>query len=265
MHIPPLWFGTYQIPNETVTDLVLQAFEIGYRHIDTAQIYGNESGIGKAIAQTTLPREQYRLTTKVRINNYTAERCRSSVEQSLRNLHTDYLDLVLLHRPNTRVGHHEVLDTLMQLHQEGKVRHIGVSNFPIAQLEDALQHTWNQIFTNQIELHPHFDPMILRTYCQTNNILVSAYSPFAHGRIFDDVSLQQIAKKHTATIAQVALAWTLAISQWIVLPKASSYERLLENFWGSSLRLDDEDMQIIAHLPKDQRRCNPSFHPLRDE
>lgn len=265
MHIPPIWLGTYQIPNETVTDLVIQAFEIGYRHIDTAQRYENESGIGNAIAQNTLPREQYRVTTKVRINNYTAQRCRPSVEQSLRHLHTDYLDLVLLHRPNTRVGHHEALDALLQLKQEGKIRYIGVSNFPIVQLEDAIQHTWNQIFTNQIEMHPHFDPVKIRTYCQENNILVSAYSPFAHGKIFDDVSLKQIAEKHTATIAQVALAWTLAVSQWIVLPKASSPERLAENLQALHLSLDEEDMKTIAHLPKDQRRCNPSFHPLRDE
>jgi diketogulonate reductase-like aldo/keto reductase len=119
----------------------LQAFELSYRHIDTAQIYENETGIGKAIAQKTIPREEIRLTTKVRINNYTPDRCRASVEQSLRNLQTDYLDLVLLHRPNTRVGHHVALDALLQLQQEGKVRHIGVSNFPILQLEDAITHT----------------------------------------------------------------------------------------------------------------------------
>ena len=119
----------------------MQAFDIGYRHIDTAQIYDNEQGIGKAIHQTSLPRDHYRLTTKVRINNYTAERCRTSIEQSLRNLQTDYLDLMLLHRPNTRVGHHEALDTLLQIKQEGKIHELGVSNFPIAQLEDAITHT----------------------------------------------------------------------------------------------------------------------------
>lgn len=265
MNIPPIWLGTYQIPNETVTDLVLEAFDVGYRHIDTAQSYKNETWIGKAVQQTALPREHYWLTTKVRINNYTSARCRSSVEQSLRNLRTDYLDLVLLHRPNTRVGHHEAYDTLLQLKQEGKVRYIGVSNFPIAQLEDAIQHTWNQIFTNQIELHPHFDPIKVRTYCQEHHILVSAYSPFAHGRIFDDVILQQIAEKHHATTAQVALAWTLFVSQGVVLPKASSRDRLGENLWGLDLTLDAEDIATIARLPKDQRRCTPVFHPLWDE
>lgn len=263
--IPPLWLGTYQIPNEQVTDLVLQAFDLGYRHIDTAQIYGNESGIGKALAQQPLPREQIRLTTKVWINKYTPTTCRPSIEQSLRELHTDYLDLVLLHRPNTRVGHHAALDTLLQLKQEGKIRHLGVSNFPIAQLQDAITYTDKQIFTNQIELHPLFDPVILRTYCQQNNILISAHSPFAHGRIFGNATLEQIAHKHHATVTQIAIARVRAVSHWIVLAKASSRERLAENLTGLDLTLDPEDIARIASLPKDQRRCNPSFHPLRDD
>lgn len=265
MHIPPLWLGTYQIPNDHVTNLVREAFDIGYRHIDTAQIYDNETGIGKAVAQKTVPRDQYRLTTKVRINQYNKQNCRASIEQSLRDLQTDYLDLVLLHRPNTRVGHHEALDALMQLKQEGKIREIGVSNFPILQLQDAIDHTNNQIFTNQIEMHPLFDPVQIRTFCQENNVLVSAYSPFAHGKIFDNVILEKIAQKHNATIAQVALAWTLFVSQWIVLPKASSPARLQENLDALHLTLDGEDFALIAALPKDQRRCNPSFHPLRDD
>ena len=263
--IPPLWLGTYKIPNETVTDLVLHAFEIGYRHIDTATLYENEWGIGKAIAQKTLPRDQYRLTTKVRINQYSKQNCRASIEESLRNLQTDYIDLVLLHRPNTRFGHHEALDAMMQLKQENKIREIGVSNFPILQLQDAIHHTNNQIFTNQIEMHPLFDPVNIRTFCQENKVLVSAYSPFAHGRIFDNVILAQIAEKHNATISQVALAWTLFVSQWIVLPKASSPKRLQENLDALQLTLDAEDFVLINTLPKDQRRCNPTFHPLRDE
>ncbi len=265
MNIPSIWFWTYQIPNDHVTDLVVQAFDIGYRHIDTAQIYENESGIGKAVAQNVLPRDQYRLTTKVRINQYTKQNCLASIEQSLKNLQTDYIDLVLLHRPNTRVGHHEALDALLKLKQEGKIREIGVSNFPILQLQDAINHTNNQIFTNQIEMHPLFDPVNIRTFCQENKILISAYSPFAHGKIFDNVMMQQIAEKHNATIAQVALAWTLFVSQWIVLPKASSPVRLQENLEAVQLTLDAEDFARIATLAKDQRRCNPSFHPLRDD
>jgi 2,5-diketo-D-gluconate reductase B len=265
LSIPSLWLWTYQIPNDQVTNLVIEAFEIGYRHIDTAQIYENESGIGKAVAQKTVPRDQYRLTTKVRINQYSKQNCRASIEQSLRNLQTDYIDLVLLHRPNTRVGHHEALDALLQCKQEGKIREIGVSNFPILQLQDAIHHTNNQIFINQIEMHPLFDPVNIRTFCQENKVLVSAYSPFAHGRIFDNVILAQIAEKHNATIAQVALAWTLFVSQWIVLPKASSPERLQENLEALHLTLDAEDFARIAALPKNQRRCNPSFHPLRDD
>lgn len=265
MNIPSIWFWTYQIPNDHVTDLVVQAREIGYRHIDTAQIYENETWIGEAVKQTELPRNQYRLTTKVRINQYTKQNCLASIEQSLRNLQTDYIDLVLLHRPNTRVGHHEVLDALLQCKQEGKIREIGVSNFPILQLQDAINHTNNQIFTNQIEMHPLFDPVNIRTFCQENKILISAYSPFAHGKIFDNVMMQQIAEKHNATIAQVALAWTLFVSQWIVLPKASSPVRLQENLEAVQLTLDAEDFALIDALPKDQRRCNPSFHPLRDD
>lgn len=265
LSIPSIWLWTYQIPNDHVTDRVIQAREIGYRHIDTATLYENEWGIGKAIAQKTLPRDQYRLTTKVRINQYTKDKCRASIEQSLKNLQTDYIDLVLLHRPNTRVGHHEALDALLQCKQEGKIREIGVSNFPILQLQDAITHTNNQIFTNQIEMHPLFDPVNIRTFCQANKVLISAYSPFAHGRIFDNVILAQIAKKHNATISQVALAWTLFVSQWIVLPKASSPVRLQENLNALQLTLDAEDFALIDTLPKDQRRGNPIFHPLRDD
>lgn len=265
MNIPSIWLWTYLIPNDQVTNLVLEAFDIGYRHIDTAQSYNNESGIGHAVQQTTLPRANYHLTTKVRINNYTKEKCRASIEQSLRNLQTKYIDLVLLHRPNTRVGHHEALDVLMQCKHEGKIREIGVSNFPLLQLQDAMTHTNNQIFTNQIEMHPLFDPVNIRTFCQENNVVVSAYSPFAHGRIFDNVTLQQIAEKHNATIAQVALAWTRFVSQWRVIQKASSPQHLQENREALHLTLDAEDFARMATLPKDQRWCNPVFHPLRDD
>lgn len=263
--IPQIWLWTYAIPNEQITDLVLQAFGIGYRHIDTAQKYENEEVIGKAIQQNKLPRDQYRITTKIAITNYTPERCRSSIEQSCKNLKTEYIDLVLLHRPNTRLGHHHLLDILLEQQQTGKIHHIGVSNFPIAQLEDAIQYTWNRIFTNQIELHPFLDQYHLRTYCQQKNILVSAYSPLAHGAVFGNENLQQIAEKHNATVAQVALAWTLFISQWVVLPKASSRERLVENLYAWQLILDAEDIATIHSLPKDRRWCNPPFHPLRDD
>lgn len=205
------------------------------------------------------------MTTKIWINNYTPDLCRASIEQSLHNLQTDYIDLVLLHWPNTRVGHLHALDCLLQLKQEGKIKQLGVSNFPIALLAEAIQHTEKQIYTNQIEYHVLFDPVKIRTYCHDHSIIVSAYSPFAHGAIFGNHALETIAKKHHTTIAQVALQRLIGQPGVIAIPKASSRERLTDNLAATSLRLDDHDRAVIEGLPKNQRRCHPTFHPLRDD
>lgn len=215
--------------------------------------------------QTSLPREELRITTKVRINNYTPERCAASLHASMTKLQTDYLDLVLLHRPNTRVGHHEVLDVLMERKQRDRIRHIGVSNFTIALLQDALNHTQGQIFTNQIEYHACFDPLNLRTFCQERHILITAYSPLGKGILLHTPILQTIATKHGVSIAQVALQRLIGQPSVIAIPKATRREHLQENFAASTLLLDEDDREAIRKLSKDQRQVNPVFHPLRDD
>jgi 2,5-diketo-D-gluconate reductase B len=186
-----------------------------------------------------------------------------SLEESLQRLQTDYVDLLLLHRPTTLAEHEQCFDVLMKLQEEGKIKHFGVSNFTLAQLQHAWDYTKGNIFTNQIEYHPELGQEMLKTFADQHGILLTAYSPLGHGNLLKNQTLQALAEKHSASVAQICIAWLLHQGA-IVIPKASATVRLEENFAAQQLVLDEEDLQIIATLPKNHRYINPSFAPAWD-
>lgn len=213
-------------------ETVKTALNIGYRHLDTAVIYGNESEIGQAWKASGVAREDLWLTTKVWIDSFDYQQCLDSVQSSLDRLQTEYLDLVLLHWPSREKNydHHEALDALMELKRQGKIRYLGVSNFTLAMLEEAVQYTGGQIFAHQVEYHVTLDQAKMKAYCAAHGILLEAYSPLAHGNLKNNPVLEQIAQKHSKTISQIALKWLLDQQNVVVLPKASSRSHLEENF-----------------------------------
>lgn len=265
MHLPTIWLWTYWITWQQFTDVCLQAFDLWYRHIDTAQVYENEQWVWNALQAMSLDREEVFVTTKVWLDKFWYDKCQQSVEESLRKLQTEYIDLVLLHRPNTRADHHGTLDALMELQQQWKIKHIGVSNFTIALLQDAIEHTWWKIVTNQIEYHCLFDPVKIRTFCQEQGIQITAYAPLWHRDIFEYDELEEIWNKYWKSAAQVALR-RLIEQEWVsIIPKTKSVERLQENIDIFDFTLDDSDKELIGSLPKDRRHFNPVFHPLWDD
>jgi 2,5-diketo-D-gluconate reductase B len=231
-------------------------------HIDTAQIYGNEAEVGQARKASGKKREKFWLTTKIWIDNY--GRLAESFEESLEKLQTEYVDLLLLHRPTTLFEHEKCFDVMMDLQQKGKINHFGVSNFRVADMEHAVRYTDGKIFTNQIEYHLELGQEKVKVFAEANGILITAYSPLGHGHLLKNEALWGIAEKHSVSVAQVCIAWLLQ-QGCIVIPKASSEERLTENFTAQVLVLDEEDLAVIVSLPKNHRYINPPVAPQWDE
>jgi len=269
MDIPRLGLGTRQLLGDECYTTVLQALQMWYHHIDTASVYHNEDIIGKAIIDSGISREKIRLTTKVFVNHYqTKELIIQSIHHSLSQLHTTYLDLVLLHRPTSLESHHLVFDVLLWLKKQWMIKNIGVSNFTSTQLLDAIAYTNSQIYAYQWEYHICLDQSKIIQICQKNNVLFEAYSPLAHGKLWNHTSiidiLKSIADKHQISPSQVMLSW-LRSQHVIILPKTTKREHLFENMMLGHILLDDEDKKLIDWFPKNFRYCNPSqIAPNRD-
>ncbi len=269
MTIPRLWLGTRQLVWDECYTTVLQALQMWYLHIDTASVYHNEDTIGDAIIDSWISREKIRLTTKLFINHYqTRELILQSIHHSLSQLQTSYLDLVLLHRPTNHEEHHLVLDTLLELQSQGIIKHIGVSNFNSEQLIDAIDYTNNNIYAYQWEYHICLDQTKILQTCKDNNILFEAYSPLAHGKLWnhEDIvsTLKFIADKHQISSSQVMLS-RLRSQGIVILPKTTKKEHLFENMMLDHIILDEEDKRLINWFPKNFRYCNPvQIAPIRD-
>ena len=257
--VPRLGFGTWLVTGSDATDGVEDALDLGYRHIDTARAYENEAEVGKGIANSPVDREQIWLTTKLWMQGLTPEKARTDAEDSLRNLQTDYVDLLLLHWPNPKLDLPAVLDAMAALKDEGKVRHIGVSNFPSSQLRDALDH--QQLLTDQVEYHAMLGQQPLLDVCEERDLMLTAYSPFAHGKLLDEPTLGEIGEAHSKTAGQVALRWLLDQPRVSVIPKASSRKNREANLQVFDFALSDEERDRIDALPKDRREIDPGFAP----
>lgn len=245
--MPILGYGVYQVTKDECERCVLDALEVGYRSIDTAQSYFNEEEVGSAMKKSGIPREEIFLTSKVWVEHYGYEETRKSVEESLRKLQTDYLDLMLLHQPfNDYYGAYRALE---DLYEEGKLRAIGVSNFYPDRLVDLASFTRIPPMVNQIETHVLNQRTEDHEWMGKYHVAHEAWAPFGEGRggLFDNEVLQQIGKKYNKTAAQVMLRWNIQRGV-IVLPKSTHKERMIQNLDVFDFTLTEEDMSAIAGL-----------------
>src|SRR5687767_11651590 len=257
--VPRLGFGTWQIEGSDATEAVRDALEIGYRQIDTARAYGNEAEVGEGIAQSGVDRAEIFLTTKIFPGDFEPDALKAAAEDSLRALRADYLDLLLLHWPDESVPLERTLAALVDLREAGRIRQLGVSNFPAGLLGKALDRA--PVFCDQVEYHPFLGQDRLLGLAREREVLITAYSPLAHGRVPEDGTLREIGEAHGKTAGQVALRWLLDQPGVAPIPKASSHERRVENFEVFDFALSEDERARIDALPKDDRQIDPPFAP----
>ncbi|MFV8403059.1 aldo/keto reductase [Dermabacter hominis] len=249
--IPQLGFGVYKTPNDEVEAAIECAFEAGYRHIDTAKLYDNEEGVGRAVRNSGLERSSVFVTTKVWNDDHGREKTRRACEESLERLGLDYVDLYLIHWPIPMNG--LAVDTweeLIRLREEGLVTSIGVANFPAQRIDELTEATGVVPVLNQIELNPYFAQNDLREANRERGILSQAWAPLHRGKgLFDEPIIREIAERLEATPAQVVLAWHLALGT-IAIPKSVTPSRIRENFDALNVRLTPEDLAAIAALDR---------------
>jgi 2,5-diketo-D-gluconate reductase B len=262
--LPRLGLGTYRMQGDVCRAAVESALALGYRHIDTAEMYANEDAIGAAIAASGVARKDLHVTTKVWNENLAPDAMRRAFDTSLRKLRLDHVDLYLVHWPSPNMNLLAVFETLMKLKQEGRTRAIGVANFNIALLKTVVENIKAPIACNQIECHVMLDQTKMKKYLDARSIPLVAYCPLAQGRAASDATLLAIGNKHGASGAQVALKWLLDQDGVAAIPKASRAESQKANLDALKVKLDDEDRKAIAALPKDKRFVNPGFAPAWD-
>ncbi|MFC5136920.1 aldo/keto reductase [Actinomycetospora rhizophila] len=252
--IPQLGFGVFQIDPSDTADTVLTAFEAGYRHIDTAQMYGNEAEVGEAIAKSGLKRDELWITTKCNNSNHGFDDAQTALDESLQKLGLDAVDLYLIHWPLPGKDLYvETWKGLEKAHQDGKTRTIGVSNFQPHHLDRLLAETETVPAINQIELHPHMQQAALRSYHERHGIRTEAWSPIGQGKgLLDAPELGEIAQAHGKSAAQVVLRWHIQIGN-IIFPKSVTPDRIRENKDIFDFELSDEDMQKIDGMEKAER------------
>jgi len=262
VEVPRVGLGTWLVTGRECQEAVEDALAIGYRHIDTARMYDNEREVGAAIAASGVPRESIWLTTKVWHDQASADGVRASCEASLRDLGTDYVDLLLLHWPTEDVPLRETMRALATVAGAHLALHIGVSNFPTDLVAAALDEV--PLFCNQVEYHPYLAQPDLLRQAREHNLMLTAYSPFAHGLLLGDATLEAIGARYGKRPGQVALRWLLDQPQVCALPKASSHERRAENIDVFDFSLTDEERDRITMLDRGFRTADPSWAPAWD-
>ena len=259
--MPMLGLGTWQNddPDQCATS-VQTALEMGYRHIDTAQVYRNERAVGRGLAAADVDREEVFLATKVWISNLESEDVVQTTEESLDRLDTDYADLLYVHWPAGAYDPGETLPALERLEERGLVRRVGVSNFEPDHVDRAREVLDTPVFANQVETHPFLPQRELRAYAKREEIGLVAYSPLARGEVLSDPTLGEIAEKHGASEPQVALAW-LREHGVTAIPKATSEAHIRDNWESLTLSLDGEDVERIDTIDRQTRTVHPEFAP----
>lgn len=260
MSIPLFGAGTFRLQGQTVIDSVRNALEVGYRAIDTAQIYENEAEIGTALASSCVPREELFITTKIWVANYARDKLIPSLKESLVKLRTDHVDLTLIHwpAPGNGVLVDEYMGALAEAKQQGLTGQIGISNFNIATASQAIALLGaDAIATNQIELSPYLQNRALVDFLRQQRIHVTSYMTLAYGKVLQDPTIIAIATRHGATPAQVALAWALQLG-YSVIPSSTSRANLASNLLAQQLRLGEDDMAQIAALERNGREVSPA-------
>lgn len=247
--IPALGFGTWELEGAEAERMVETALELGYRHVDTAEMYGNETAVGRALRASDVAREEVFLTTKIWPDHYASDAFMPAVRASLDRLSTDYVDLLLPHWPSFESASlRETMENLNAARAEGLTRHIGVSNFTVALLEQALDASEGPLVVDQVEYHPYLDQTAVLGAVRRHGMALTAYSPLAKGRAPRDETLRAIGERHGASAAQVALRWHLQQDGVVAIPRTSSAKHCLENLRALELELDEGEMEAISDL-----------------
>jgi 2,5-diketo-D-gluconate reductase B len=260
VRMPRIGLGTWPMKGAECQQAVESALALGYRHVDTAEMYGNEDAVGAAIAATRLPREEIFLTTKIWNDKPNGAAIRRAFDASLKRLATPHVDLLLIHWPSPELDLPDALKALAAIRAEGRAKAIGVSNFPPKLLQRAIG-AGVHLACLQVEFHVLLDQSRLLAITRANGMALTAYTPLAKGANLDMPVMRDVAAKHGATVAQVALAWLLAQDGVAMVPKAASPARQRENLGALTLKLDAADLAAIGALPKDRRLVNPAMAP----
>jgi diketogulonate reductase-like aldo/keto reductase len=248
--IPKLGLGTWRLKGDDCVRAVSTALELGYRHVDTAQLYENERQVGRAIRESDVPREDVFLTTKVDPNNRSRDDILASVARSLQRLDVDTIDLLLIHWPHPLADVETVMAAMNEARDRGWVDHLGVSNFDVDRLRTARRYSAAPIVTNQVQFHPFHPQRRLLRYCQDRDIILTAYSPLAHGGALDDAELRRVGRKYDKTPAQVAIRWAIQHEGVVTVPKATSREHLAENVDVFDFSLTRDEVERLARPSK---------------
>jgi 2,5-diketo-D-gluconate reductase A len=254
VEIPQLGFGVYQVPPEDTADAVATALEIGYRHIDTAEMYGNEKGVGEAVARSGIDRGEVFVTSKLNNGFHRRDDAQRAFDQSLGDLGFEYLDLFLIHwpLPGIDVDYIETWKAMEEIYASGRCRAIGVSNFQAHHLRRLFSQAQVRPAVNQIEVHPYLTQEELRAFDADHEIVTEAWSPIAQGKVLDDPVVQRVAERHGRTPAQVVLRWHVQRGD-VVFPKSVSRERMQENFALFDFELDGDAMGDLSALDRGER------------
>jgi 2,5-diketo-D-gluconate reductase B len=254
--MPALGLGTWQLTSADCERAVRLALDIGYRHIDTAEMYGNEAEIGRALTASGVDRKSVFLTTKIWTNHLHAKDVGPTVEGSLRKLKTDYVDLLLIHWPNESVPVAETLGAMIKLKAAGKAKTIGVSNFSVRQMNEAIEKVKAPIACNQIEYHLLLNQRPVLDYAHRHRVAITAYCPLARGRLVNNTTLARIGTKHGKSAAQVALRWLIQQTGVAAIPKASGEKNLRANFDIFDFALDPQELATLDRMQGSTRIVN---------
>lgn len=261
--IPRLGLGTWQLEGEACARAVQEALELGFRHLDTAQMYENEEAVGRGLRRADVPRDEVFVTTKLWREHLDAASVRRTGEASLKRLGLERLDLLLIHWPNEDVPLEETLEAMRELQEEGKVAHLGVSNFPVDWLERALAVA--PVVCDQVEYHPLLAQPALLRKAREHDLALVAYSPLAHGRVLREPAVKDVAARLGVSAAQVALRWLVEQEGVAAIPKASSRAHLEDDLAALALELSAEDRERLDTLAsRGERTLDPDFAPEWD-
>lgn len=264
--IPAIGLGTWELQGPGARKAVSGAIGLGYRHIDTAEMYGNEEEVGQGIKDSGINRSDIFLTTKVWADNIGEGDLQQHARASLQRLKVDYVDLLLIHWPNARIPLNESINALMDVQSTGMALHIGVSNFPVALMKQAVEDCGAKLICNQVEYHPYLNQNAVLNYARTHNMAVTAYCPLARGGVADDDVILDIAAKYKKSPGQITLRWLTQQQNVAAIPKAASEKHQRENLEIFDFRLSADEMKSIHALARpDGRIVVPSAAPAWDK
>ncbi|MDX1682541.1 MAG: aldo/keto reductase [Phycisphaeraceae bacterium] len=258
--VPSIGLGTWQLRGDSCRESVADALSIGYRHLDTAQMYENEAEVAAGIADAGVDRDEIFLTTKLQLESLAADRVEPATDESLKRLDTDYVDLLLVHWPTDDVEWPATFEAMARVQEAGKARHLGVSNFTPEQVERAAD-SGITVFCNQVEYHPLLAQPHICRQAQEMDYLLTAYSPVARGKVDGEITLKRIAAAHEKTPAQIALRWLIEQTNVVAIPKAASPEHRRANIDIFDFTLTEDEHEQIHQIDRGQRLVDPDFAP----